>query len=247
MSKIRWEETTALFGGTFDPPHLGHREAVRGLFKIPRVKRVLIIPNATPPHKTSFAPTESRVALTRLNFSSTPADPFPAEVAVDLSEIERAEQQKKPSYTYDTLADIKRRIPNLAFVVGADELHLLPKWWRFPEVLQLANWIVLERKPDHGMANPRSAGATLAEWEASGLAIAESQRTEMKAWRLKPGNTFLTLAPTDAPALSSTTIRETIGRTGEPPQGALLPEVVQYLKLHGLYGSSKVSSTKGVQ
>src|SRR3954447_542478 len=95
MSKVsapRWSEVTAVFGGRFDPPHLGHREAVRGLFEYPGVRRVLIIPSASPPHKPTFAAAEDRVQMAQLNFKSTATDSYPPEVEVNLLELERSQR-----------------------------------------------------------------------------------------------------------------------------------------------------------
>src|ERR1044072_1797188 len=85
-----WSNITAVFGGRFDPPHLGHREAVRGLFEHPGVKRVLIVPSASPPHKPTWATAEQRAGMAGLNFKATTKDSFPAEVELDLRELDRA-------------------------------------------------------------------------------------------------------------------------------------------------------------
>lgn len=233
-----WHETTALFGGTFDPPHLGHREAVRGLFSAPGVKRVLVIPAATPPHKPVSTPVEDRVEMARLNFSATPRDPYPSDVLVDLREIWRAKIQGRPSYSYETLQELKRDIPDLAFVIGTDQLESLPQWYRFPEILELCHWIVLERKPD----GAKRAEAVLKDWVASGLAQADERGAGPGGFRLRGGKTWLKRVPTEAPPLSSTQLRETLARTGQAPEGALIPEVLAYLKQRRLYGSSEVKS-----
>jgi len=227
---LNWNEVTALFGGTFDPPHLGHREAIRGLFANPGIKRVLILPSALPPHKKLTASTEDRIEMTRLAFASEFQNPFPLEVSVDTREITRAERTGRPSYTIETLQDLRREISNLAFVIGADQLRDLPKWHRFPEVLQLSHWIVLERKPQ-GEAMIKK---TLQEWQGSGLIRADR---ENGSWQICSGNTVLKSIPTLAPALSSTEIREVIGKTGSPPPGTLPPAVLSYLKKRRVYGT----------
>lgn len=71
-----WHETTAIFGGRFDPPHLGHLEAVQGLFRYPGVKAVRVIPAAAPAHKATSASMTDRAEMSRLC--------FPDEVTVDL-------------------------------------------------------------------------------------------------------------------------------------------------------------------
>ena len=224
----------ALFGGTFDPPHLGHREAVRGLFQVPGVSRVKILPAPVPPLKTSQATAEQRLAMARLNFAAVPGDPMPAEIEIDTRELDRAVREPgRPSYTFDTLQEIGREIPRerLAFVIGADQLLQLPRWHRFPELLELSHWIVLERKPDGGAR----ARTMLQEWTGSGLVRTTGQPSR---WATRSGRE-LRVVPTKARELSSTAIRESIARTGKAPGSEsapwLLPEVLSYLKTHRIY------------
>lgn len=226
----RWSEMIALFGGRFDPPHLGHAQAIRGLFEIPGVRQVWIIPSPTPPHKPATASFEHRVELAKIGL--LPAHPVgdPQAVKIDLREAERAKARPDlPTYTFDTLQDIQRESSQIAFVIGTDQLEQLPSWHRFPDVLGLSHWIVLARKPQ----GEERCLQVLGEWEASGLV----QKTQQKAvWWVKGTNSYLHLVPTEAAELSSTQIREQIARTGEAPAGALSAQVLAYLKQNRLYG-----------
>ncbi len=229
----QWNEVTAVFGGRFDPPHLGHREAVKGLFKDPGIKQVLILPSATPPHKSTWASAEDRAEMAQLNFKSTGQSPMPSEITIDLREIDRAKLRPDlPSYSYDSILTLRQEIPKLAFVMGSDQLVSFSSWYRFPEILKLCHWIVLERRPvDSG-----SCQFTLHEWIASGLI----QAAHSNLWQIQNSSTFLTLAPTEAPPLSSTGIRESIARTGALPTGSVLGEVSRYLKIKQLYGMRNI-------
>lgn len=234
-----WSETTAVFGGRFDPPHIGHREAVRGLFTTLGVKQVLIIPSAAPPHKQTSTSAEHRAELARINFSAQAEDPyFPQEVELDLRELDRAKRfPGRPSYSFDTLQELKPLYPSLAFAIGTDQLKELHTWYRFPELLRLCHWIVLERKsyPD------ATALKTLAEWSASGLV---EPTTRQGHWKIRQSSFGLNLVPTDAPSVSSTQIRESLSlqeiRSSNPPQlpDVILPSVYTYLKKNKLYGTS---------
>jgi nicotinate-nucleotide adenylyltransferase len=230
---VRWEEVTAVFGGTFDPPHLGHRMAVAGLFAIPGVARVLVVPSPSPPHKPTVADVDARLAMTRLNFAPSLAYPLPGPVELELCELERAWLNPgKPTYSFDTLGELKRRIPNLAFVIGTDQLQKLHTWHRFPEVLSLCHWIVLERREVSGTPST-TGGPILTQWEASGLI-----QKEGTGWRIKgsPGSQIHCF-PTPAPALSSTQIRESLARHGKAPENSLLPEVLAHLMQRRIYGT----------
>ncbi len=224
----------ALFGGTFDPPHLGHRQAVRGLFEVPGVARVKVLPAPIPPLKTSQATAAQRLAMARLNFGSVPGDLMPAEIEIDARELDRSIREPgRPSYTFDTLQEIAREIPRqrLAFVIGTDQLLQLPQWYRFPEVLELSHWIVLERKPNGGV----QGRGMLQDWAGSGLVRTTGIPSQ---WLTRSGRE-LRVVPTEARELSSTAIRETIARTGNAPGSEsspwLLPEVLSYLKTHRIY------------
>jgi nicotinate-nucleotide adenylyltransferase len=229
-----WQDVIALFGGTFDPPHLGHREAVKGLFAEPGVKRVLVLPSPNPPHKPSFTPLEHRLEMTRLNFCPTTGDSsYPAEVEIDLREITRSASAPGKSYTYDTLQDLRRDIPDLAFVIGSDQLRDLERWHRFPEILELCHWIVLERNPDGGPL----ANKLVQSWLSTGVLHALPGSSDMRTWRIRQGHTCLRLATTQAPSISSTEIRQKISLSGTLPQDGLLPEVLDYLKRNNVYGT----------
>lgn len=229
---------TALFGGTFDPPHVGHREAVNGLFAISGVRAVRVLVSPQPPHKPTRAPVEDRIAMSRLAFAqhTMGVAALRGPVEIDLCEIERARLRPSvPTYTYDTLQELRPSLGELAFVIGTDQLLALPTWHRFPEVLGLCHWIVLDRKS----GNPATAAETpwrrmLSEWQGSGL-IQNGPGGQFQV-RSGTGST-LSIHPTDAPALSSTQIRELLARTGQPPAGSILPEVHAYLMKQRLYGT----------
>ena len=247
ISLPRWNEITAVFGGRFDPPHLGHRQAVQGLLKNPGVKQVLVIPSAAPPHKPTVASIESRLAMTRLNFAIAAGDSFPAaQVQVDDREIRRNDlNPDQPSFTFDTLKELRKIDEKLAFVVGTDQLPFFHRWAKFPEILALAHWIVLERATP-GETFTELAQQTLRDWSASGLVKPVQERL----WQVTKGqtfgsrtagSTFVTILPTQAVDVSSTFIRETIARTGASPADTLLPSVAEYLMLTGLYGIRTIS------
>lgn len=224
-----WNEITAIFGGLFDPPHLGHREAVRGIFENPGVKEVIILPTGIPPHKSAVVSVDHRVKMTKLNFISTASDPYPHPIKVDLREIERSLKfPSPPNYTYNTLLEFNQEVPNLAFVIGVDQLISMNTWYRFPQVLTLNHWIILKRKSIDDLKTIQ----TLQQWQGSGLIRLKGEQT----WQIQNSKYMLSLVDTHAPELSSTQIREAIIKTGLPPENTVFNEVLGYLKTHRLYG-----------
>lgn len=170
--------------------------------------------------------------MAKLTFASSAAYPLTGPVEVDLCELERA-RPGSPTYTFDTLQELRRKIPQLAFVIGTDQLLKFHTWHRFPDVLGLSHWIILERK-NRGTADPETIRQVLGQWEGSGLV-----RSEGSSWRVRDGGTILLPIPTPAPALSSTEIRESLARSGNPPEGSILPEVHNYLMSRRLYGTGR--------
>lgn len=226
----RWSELTAVFGGAFDPPHVGHEEVVRGLFVNPGAKRVVVVPSACPPHKPCVAKTEDRVAMTKLCFADS-------NVVIDLFEIEKMQQCKssnQKTYSYDSIEYLRNKFGPLAFVIGTDQLEKIETWYRFPEVLNLCHWIVLARKPD----GFEIAQKKLAFLESNGI-VQKRSDSEVNIWHIQRG-TFMTIRQTDAREISSTQIRESLVRSGEASEGCVNPRVLRYLMEHKLYGSRGV-------
>jgi len=110
-----------LFGGTFDPVHLGHLRAAESAREALGLERVAFVPSAQPPHRAGpLSPAEDRVAMCRLATSG-----HPSFLTWDL-ELRRS----GPSYTVDTVAALVAERPGDDFVliVGADTWPEMPSW-----------------------------------------------------------------------------------------------------------------------
>ncbi len=131
----------AIFGGSFDPPHLGHREAAQIVSEELHPDRILLIPASTSPFKTERedAPTpEERLALCRLAFADIPG--------LEVSDIEIRRGGK--SYTADTVALLREQFPDdeLILVAGADVLRDFERWYQFEYLFEQCTFAVLERE-----------------------------------------------------------------------------------------------------
>ncbi len=128
-----------VFGGTFDPPHVGHLLAVSDAAEALDLDLVLWVPAATQPFKrqAKSSPSADRLAMVRLLVADD------ARFAVDPLEIERAGL----SYTVDTLVALRARYPDAALVllVGADAALAVDRWKDSARVQQLAELVVLRR------------------------------------------------------------------------------------------------------
>lgn len=111
-----------VFGGTFDPIHIGHLAAADDAAAQLRLERVLFVPNHVPPHKRDrrvSAPAD-RVAMVELAIADNPR------FELSLVEIER----DGPSYTLDTMRVLREQLPDteLLFLAGCDALNDLHTW-----------------------------------------------------------------------------------------------------------------------
>lgn len=133
-----------LFGGTFDPPHIGHLVAAQDAAEALALDRVLFIPAGTPPHKPpgSVTAADVRLDLIRLATADTPA------FVVDDREIRRA----GPSWTVDTLAGLRAEDPaaDLHLLIGADQYAAFDTWRDPARIRSLCRIAVLDREGGSG-------------------------------------------------------------------------------------------------
>ena len=129
-----------IYGGTFDPPHVGHVRAAQHALCALKLDELLVIPAGTSPGKDGQAPkvtAEQRLELTRIAMGEIPG------VTVLDTELRRG----GVSYTADTLDALKRLYPDAEFalLLGADKFLSFTDWYRSDEILQNASLAVFSR------------------------------------------------------------------------------------------------------
>jgi len=199
-----------LFGGSFDPPHVGHLHAARAALEALELERVLFLPAARPPHKPGrvLAPGARRVEMLELLLAGE------RDLGIDSRELSR----EGPSYTIDTVRELlaeeggAERV-ELYLIIGTDNLSGLVEWCEVEALVELVEPVVVFREGD-----PRALFAAL-EGELSGRAIR----------RLEGG--LLHLPPVRA---ASTELRVALA-AGRDPGEALPPAILEYVRRHGLY------------
>jgi len=212
-----FRKTTAVFGGSFNPPHLGHAQAIQGLLKNPGVERVLVMPSYGTPLKKVSVTFEQRMEMAQVAFQSI----HPVEV----SDFERTHRTQ---FTWQLLEQLGPQIGDLAFVIGTDQFAKLDQWAKFPEVMGMCDWIILLRKP----TTLDSVQPLLAKYAAQGLLKSTGNRDEYTVLGKR-----LKLVETDAIEASSTLIRERMAlNQAEQVTHLLAPEVKDYLVRNGIYG-----------
>lgn len=119
-----------IFGGTFNPPHIGHIIIANEVLHALSLDEVRLMPNATPPHKKKDEHiTESdRLEMVRLAIKDIP------KMTVETIELDRG----GTSYTFDTMELLQAREPSATFyfIIGGDQVEYLPKWYRIDELVK---------------------------------------------------------------------------------------------------------------
>lgn len=127
-----------VYGGAFDPPHQAHRALAEAALIQLQLDLLLIMPTGQAWHKARvLTEAEHRMAMCRLAFGDLPR-----------TRVDRRETRRSgPSYTADTLTELRREWPRaeLFVILGADQLLAFKTWMRWPEVLQMARLAVANR------------------------------------------------------------------------------------------------------
>jgi len=197
-----------IFGGCFDPIHVGHIQPAREVMARFGLDRVVFVPTAVPPHKPGrqFAQAHARFSMVELALLD--------HEDLWVSDIELTPE--RPAYTIDTLERFRDENPgaDLYFILGGDAFSQLDSWHRWTELTQVARLVVLVR-PGWCLDSEHSC---LSKELAN---FAQSDRV-----------VFFANEPVQ---VSSTTIRSQIAG-GEMPPADQVPELVlKYIRKYSLY------------
>ena len=158
---------TAIFGGTFNPPHIGHYQMLKALDNRPEIEEIRLMPDRIPPHKVCdfLADDKDRIEMCRLI-----ADDF-TKARLCLTEFER----EGKSYTYDTVTEFRKKYPQreFTFVCGGDMLISFKDWYRYKELMKLISFTVFRRTDTDNAEFDRKA----AELSAMGMKITVMSET----------------------------------------------------------------------
>lgn len=199
-------ERIGIYGGTFNPPHIGHIQAAKQAVKALGLSKLLIIPAYAPPHK-AVLPTNSPTAQQRLEMLRIAVADCP-EIEVSDMELRR----EGVSYTVETVQALKRQYPDgeLVLLMGTDMFLSFDTWMRWEEILQNAALGVFYR----GDKGEKPAIAR--------------KKEELEALGAK-----VTLVQNDVIAISSTQMRRLLAFRCA---GELLPAgVLDYIRENRLY------------
>lgn len=215
-----------LFGGSFDPVHRGHVDTARAAQTLLGAETVHWLPTPGSPLKPGAGATASqRADMLRLQLVAS------GEPSWHFSDDEIS--QAPPAYTIDTLLRWRQRIGSatpLAFLIGADSLHSLPRWRDWQNLTDLAH-IVIATRP----------GITLNWPNAVKIWLKSHHQSDAKLLQSRPFGAVLRL---DTPArdISSTELRQRIGNN-LPTDDWLAAPVRDYIANHGLYRATETPAS----
>ncbi len=194
-----------IYGGTFNPPHKGHRRLADEMMKSARLDKILIIPAGTPPHKVSndLADGNDRLNMCRLEFGGE---------KFDVNDLELKREGK--SYSVDTVAQIKEIYPDdeLFLIIGSDMLLSFHRWYRYEDILKNITLCVATREND--------------------ISHADLLSYAVDTLKLKEDN--IIISPINAFVCSSTDVRQMI-KKGENTDAYLSQEVKKYIMDNNIY------------
>lgn len=127
-----------ILGGTFDPPHLGHLLIAEEVKDTLELTEIWFIPSYEPPHKRK-ANTSAQERMEMLQKAVASNDSF----KISTIEIDRLGK----SYTFDTMDMLVTTHPDITFyfIIGADMVAYLPKWYRIKDLLQIVDFVGVGR------------------------------------------------------------------------------------------------------
>lgn len=214
-------ETIGLYGGTFDPVHLGHLRAASEVRRKTGLDRVLLIPSYLPPHKTggASAPAEHRLRMVELACRRR--------AGLEASAIEVEAREK--SYSILTLRKVRARRPDarLFFILGVDAFLEIGTWREHEKVIAECRFIVTGR-PGYDLDRARGVLGGRLRGETGPLAEAGDVAGPV------PPRLRVVLLPIRAVDVSSTAVRDRV-RRGLSVDGLVPRAVAAYIRDHQLY------------
>jgi nicotinate-nucleotide adenylyltransferase len=209
-----------LFGGTFDPVHFGHLRLATELAEAFHLEKVIFLPAGLPYHRgrAAHASAEQRLKMLKL---ATQRD---ARFDVDDRELRR----EGPTYTYDTLAEIrKERGPDvpLVFLAGSDTFAKVDQWHRWTELFDLAHFAIAIRAGDETWYSKGPGAFPKEAWPRITLNLRELAAA--------PAGKIMTFSMTPL-AISSTALR-TLSGEGASIRYLTPDPVAEFARSHDLY------------
>jgi len=126
----------AIFGGSFDPPHIGHLEVIQQAITALNIDELIVVPAFLNPFKSnSFAPADLRLKWLKSMTKDI------NKVSVSSFEVD----QNRAVASIETVRHFKDNSEEIFLIIGADNLASLAKWQDFTELNKMVKWVVASR------------------------------------------------------------------------------------------------------
>jgi nicotinate-nucleotide adenylyltransferase len=161
-----------LFGGTFDPVHIGHLIIASYVYEIKKLSKVIFIPSCISPHKESETMFDAEARLNMISLATKGDERF----AVSDIEIRR----KGFSYTIDTIREIKKEFNGVSefyFIIGTDNLYEFETWKEPAEILKELKLLTVRRKTNNTREIP---GWVMERTELIDIPLLDISSTEIR-------------------------------------------------------------------
>lgn len=202
-----------VFGGTFDPVHIGHLRAVEEVREALGLRKVLFVLSARPPHKggVAHAPAEDRWQML---LRALEGNPYFEPSDVELN-------REGFSYTVDTIRELLLRYGRrFCFIIGEDAFRAIKTWKEWDVVLELCPFVVMKRT----------------EEDITGFLKGLGFEPQNPSFYFSPKGVPLFLIPVTSLKVSATQIRELV-KTGKSIRYLVPAPVEEYILKKGLYRS----------
>lgn len=199
------KQKVAVFGGTFNPIHLGHLHLCAECQREYQFQKIILMPDNLPPHKQvqQLATAQQRLDMCRLAAEDIPF--------LKVSDLEL--RLKGVSYTVQTLRKLTQNFPEVEWhwIIGSDMLYTFHQWYRYEEILSMAKVVAGAREQ------------------------AEYDKMLSYREQLGPLKNRVEIIRLAAKPLSSTQVRKALETGEPVVRDYLPEQVFSYIREHGLY------------
>lgn len=139
------QQSLAFFGGSFDPPHLGHLHIIESALKELRIDKLLVVPNFLNPFKDCFCFAPNL----RLEWLRILCQSLPDSLNNKLEVLDYEICQNSPTPTYQTLQFVRQNYSvkgKIYLLIGADNVKSLPRWQNFAKLKKSVEFVIIPRK-----------------------------------------------------------------------------------------------------
>lgn len=226
-----------LFGGTFDPIHLGHMALARAAQQRCQLGRIFFVPTNTPPHKrqavASFFDRYAMVGLATRDEKTFVPSLLEAPGSAPDAASKKGKTAAIPNYTIDTLRGLKqtaKKSDRIFFLIGIDAFNDIAKWHEAEALFRQCEFIVASR-PGYSLADV--ANALPERLRPKAHVSKPFEKHAAQGQLVLPGVTIHILEDVQQ-NIAATTIREAV-HAKRPLTRFVDPAVAEYIKKTGLY------------